>query len=201
VKIEVTADIVCSWSYLGVTRLNHVLREFRAAGNTAEVSYLPFQLAPNAPSQPMPLLDAIRFVFGEEGVRQTARVAEIAAREGVRMNFGKGIANNTFEAHRLIHIASAQGLGEPMTERLFRAHFTDGLDVGDRETLKGLASETGVRWTDEGADEVRALLARVRADGVSQVPVFTFEHGGRVSGAVSQEVLASALREAAAFSR
>jgi predicted DsbA family dithiol-disulfide isomerase len=197
VKIEVTADVVCSWSYIGITRLNRVLRQFREGGNAAEVSYLPFQLVPDAPSEPFPLLDAIRFMFGEDGVRGATQVAEIAAREGLQLNFEKGIANNTFEAHRLIHVASAQGLGEPMTERLFRAHFTDGLDIGDRETLQELAAEVGAQWTDDGEHDVRALLATVRADGVSQVPVFKFERGRAFSGAVSQEVLTAALWESA----
>jgi predicted DsbA family dithiol-disulfide isomerase len=193
VRVEIVLDLVCSWSYLAVTRFNRALAAFRAQGGEAEVTFLPFQLAPGAPHQPMPLLVALGAAFGQHAVAETRRVAAIAARDGLTLNFGQAIANNTFEAHRLVHVAAGQGRAEPVVVRLFRAHFTDGLDIGDAATLKRLAAEAGVGWSDDGADEVRALMSLVRGNGISGVPVFTFGDAGRLTGAQSEDALFAAL--------
>ncbi|MEV4457479.1 DsbA family protein, partial [Microbispora sp. NPDC049633] len=101
----------------------------------------------------------------------------------------------TFEAHRLIWLAGRAGRDGDMADRLFRAHFTDGLDVGDPATLAKLAAETGVEDTGEGAEQVRAELARARELGVRAVPLFLFEEKFAVSGAQPVETLVAALRE------
>lgn len=192
-KVELTMDVICAWSYMGYTRFQRAAARHRARGGEVEVAFRPFELAPGAPTDGFPLLDALRFAMGEGAPREAAKVAELARHDGLELNHGRAIATGTFEAHRLIAVASAQGRGEAMAERLFRAHFTDGLHIGDEGTLKGLAAEVGVTWSDDGADETRRELARVRAEGVSGVPVFRFEGGRALSGAQPEDALSAAL--------
>ena len=92
-------------------------------------------------------------------------------------------AGNSFDAHRLIHLAARHGLGDAMKERLLAAYFTEGLPVGDRPTLAKLAGEVGLdpheaETTLNGDDfsaEVREDEARAAALGVRGVPFFVID--------------------------
>ncbi|MFI6497034.1 DsbA family protein [Nonomuraea typhae] len=182
--VEMTLDIACSWSYLGFNRLRKALERRRAEGGRVEVVFRPYQLAPDVTATE-PLTRVHERVFGPEAAAATEQMTRLGAGEGIAFRFDRALFAGTFEAHRLIALASAQGRGEAMVERLFRAYFSDGLDVSDRATLRELAAETGVTWSDEGAEELRAELAKV---SVSGVPVFTA--GGRtLSGAQPEDTL------------
>ncbi|MFE0147614.1 DsbA family protein [Nonomuraea sp. NPDC059007] len=182
--VTMTLDLACSWSYLGFNRLRMALERRRAEGARVEVAFRPYQLAPDV-REVEPLTLVHERAFGPEAARSTERMTRLGAAEGLDYRFDRARFANTFQAHRLIALASAQGLGEEMTERLFRAYFTDGLDLSDLATLRELAAETGVTWHDGGEDELRARLAEVTVTGV---PVF--EAGSRtLSGAQSVETL------------
>ncbi|WP_157244339.1 DsbA family protein [Nonomuraea typhae] len=182
--VEMTLDIACSWSYLGFNRLRKALERYRAEGGRAEVVFRPYQLAPEV-TTPEPLTRVHERAFGPEAAAATEQMTGLGAAEGIAYRFDRALFANTFEAHRLIALASAQGRGEAMTERLFRAYFGEGRDVSDRATLRELAAETGVTWSDEGADELRAELAKVRVSGV---PVFA-ARGRTLSGAQGEDTL------------
>ncbi|MFI6387908.1 DsbA family protein [Nonomuraea sp. NPDC050540] len=189
--VTMTLDLACSWSYLGFNRLRKALERRRAEGARVEVVFRPYQLAPDV-REVEPLTLVHERAFGPEAARSTERMTRLGAAEGLDYRFDRARFANTFQAHRLIALASAQGRGEEMTERLFRAYFTDGLDLSDLATLKDLAAETGVTWQDGGEDELRARLAEIEVTGV---PVF--EAGSRtLSGAQSVETLYELIGEA-----
>ncbi len=123
------------------------------------------------------------------------RVIGTAAVDGLDLRYDQAIGANTLEAHRLIWLAQREGQGPEMADRLFRAHFTDGLDVGDPAVLAKLAGEVGVQDTGEGGEEVRAEVGRARELGITGVPLFLFEDKYAVSGAQPVETLVAALRE------
>lgn len=193
-KVEIFSDVVCPWCYIGHRRLATAVRLY---GDEVEVAQRPFELAPDAVSDGEPTLSALARKFGgpERVAQMTRRVTEVAAGDGLVLNFDRAIHANTFEAHRLIWLAERAGRGGAMAERLFRAHFEEGLDVGDAATLEKLATEVGVEDTGEGAEQVRPELARARALGISGVPLFLFEGRFAVSGAQPVEILVAALRE------
>jgi predicted DsbA family dithiol-disulfide isomerase len=197
-NVEMVLDVACGWSYLSFARFERALSRYREQGGKVEVTFLPFQLDPHAPTggQPEPLLDVLRHKFGANAVEDTQRFAAMAKSDGLQFNYDRAVHSNTFDAHRLITLATRQGMGEQMVERLFRAHYTDGLDVGDPGTLARLAAEVGVTVQDPaaGTTEVRAGLDKVRRMGVRGVPVFRFEGGPTLSGAQSEEALYDALR-------
>lgn len=101
---------------------------------------------------------------------------------------------NTFDAHRLAAQASAQGKGEEMAERLFRAYSADGLNIADAAVLDRLATETGVTTTSGGADALQAELARIRALDLPAPPVLLLADGLVLSGEISEEDVLTALR-------
>ncbi len=193
-KVEIFSDVVCPWCYIGHRRLAKAVRLYEGE---VEVVQRPFELAPDAVSNGEPTSSALARKFGgpDRVAQMTRRVTEVAAGDGLELNFDRAIHANTFEAHRLIWLAERAGRGGAMADRLFRAHFEEGLDVGDAATLAKLAAEVDVEDTGEGAEQVRAELARARELGISGVPLFLFEGQFAVSGAQPVETLVAALRE------
>src|SRR6185503_18208516 len=88
--------------------------------------------------------------FGPEATAMTTRVAELAKAEGLDFDFGAALTVNTLDSHRLLHLAADAGVGDAAKERLLRAHFTEGADLSDHDTLTRLLTEAGV-------DEPRVL--------------------------------------------
>jgi predicted DsbA family dithiol-disulfide isomerase len=196
-KVEIFSDVVCPWCYIGHARFARAAERFRAKGGTIEVTMRPFQLDPGASAEGEPLIAHLERKFGPNAGQMVARVVSTAAAEGLEMDYDKAVSANTFEAHRLIEVATRQGLGKEMADRLFQAHFTEGLNVADADVLAKLAAEAGVRDSGEGAEEVREQLGRARALGITGVPLFLFEGQYAVSGAQPEDALAAAIDEVA----
>lgn len=197
VKVEIFSDVVCPWCYIGHARFARAAEAFRAKGGTIEVTMRPFQLDPSTPAEAEPALAALERKFGANAGQMTSRVAGVAAEDGLDLRYDRALSANTLRAHRLVEVASRQGLGMEMAERLFRAHFTDGLDVSDPEALARLATEVGVRDTGEGAEQVGEQIARARTLGITGVPLFLFEGQYAVSGAQPVETFEAAIDEVA----
>ncbi|MFI9560117.1 DsbA family protein [Nonomuraea endophytica] len=196
-KVEIFSDVVCPWCYIGHTRFARAAEAYRAKGGTVEITMRPYQLNPDAPAEGEPLLTALERKFGPDIAQMTSQVTGVAEQEGLELHFDHAVSSNTAQAHRLIQVATAQGRGEEMAQRLFQAHFTDGLDVGDTEVLAKLAAEAGVTDDGEGSAEVDEQLARARQLGISGVPLFLFEGQFAVSGAQPYETFVAALEEVA----
>jgi predicted DsbA family dithiol-disulfide isomerase len=134
----------------------------------------------------------------------TTRVAELAKAEGLDFDFGAALTVNTLDAHRLLHLAADLGVGDAAKERLLRAHFTEGADLSDQDTLARLLTEAGadeprvraVLASDEYADAVRADFDEARMLGANGVPFFVIDRTYGVSGAQSAETFLHALRTA-----
>jgi predicted DsbA family dithiol-disulfide isomerase len=124
-----------------------------------------------------------------------------AAKDGITMRFDIAQSGNTFDAHRLVHLAEQHGKGDAAKERLFRAYMTEGQNVGDPDTLVRLGAELGLPEADvQLAIESGAFTPEVRADesearelGISGVPFFVFAGKYGVSGAQPAEALLQVL--------
>jgi predicted DsbA family dithiol-disulfide isomerase len=169
------------------------------------VEFHSFELNPNAPAQQEGNLEeALAIKYGvslEQARAMNARVVDAAAGEGLRYRYDIAKRGNTFDAHRLIHLAAAGGLQVAMKERLMAAYFLEGRAIGDRDTLVELAGEVGVDMerarvvldSDEFADDVRADEREAGELGITGVPFFVINRRYGVSGAQSPDVLLEAL--------
>ncbi|TDC84115.1 DsbA family oxidoreductase [Micromonospora sp. KC606] len=203
-EIEVYADVVCPWCWIGKRRLEEALESY---DGEVTVTYRPFQLDPAPVTEPRPLLAALADKFGgpQRAESLASQVTQVAASVGVEMRFDHAVQANTFEAHRLIRFAAERGRSEQVIEALYRAHFTDGVDVGSRDALVTLAVVVGLDEAEtrvylasnEGRREVAADLSAARQLGVSSVPTFVLAGKYAVTGAQEPETLLAALREAA----
>jgi predicted DsbA family dithiol-disulfide isomerase len=208
-QIEIWSDVVCPWCYIGKRRLERALGEFEHA-DEVEVSWRSFQLNPDTPpGTAVPTLDYLTRKYGPQAEEMTARVAELAKAEG--LDFGSSsLAVNTLEAHRVLHLAADLGFGAAAKERLLRAHFTEGANLSDHETLTRLVVEAGpsedastiearAREVLAGREYENAVLDDIslaRRMGISGVPFFAIDRKYGISGAQSPETFLRALRTA-----
>jgi len=207
--IDVISDVVCPWCYIGKRRLEAALAKLAASQPELRprVSWHPFELNPDMPPEGVDRREYVRQKFGD-GERARAiyeRLVGVGDQVGLALAFDAIRRQpNTRDAHRLI--AWGQGLGDAdaLVERLFRAFFMEGCDIGDRATLAKLAGEAGYDAdaaraylaSDEGRELVEAASRRARELGVNGVPFFIFENKVAVSGAQESDTLLEAIAEA-----
>ncbi|MFD6649858.1 DsbA family protein [Micromonospora chalcea] len=202
--IEIYADVVCPWCWIGKRRLEQALEAY---DGDVTVRFRPFQLDPTPVTEPKPLLEALGDKFGgrDKAEGMAAHVTGVAAGAGLDLRFDRAVAANTFDAHRLVRFATERGRSAEMVERLHRAHFHDGVDVGSIDALVTLAGEAGLDETEArqylesnlGRREVAADLSDAHQLGVSSVPTFVLAGKYAVTGAQEPETLLAALREVA----
>ena len=206
-KVEIWSDIACPWCYVGKRRFEAALSEFEHAAEV-EVVWRSFELDPQAPrvhAESQNELLARKYGLPAERVRaMNERLTGEARKEGLDFQLDRVRVGNTFDAHRLVHLAGESGRAAQMKERLMRAYFTEGATVGEPATLRALAADVGLDpqrvdealASDAHAADVRADEARARDFGVTGVPFFAIDERYGVSGAQPAEVLLGALRQA-----
>ena len=202
--IQVWSDVVCPWCYVGKRRLEAALATF---GQPVTVTFRAFQLDPAPVPRPLPVRQVMADKFGgaQRAEQMLARVAHLAAADGITLNFGRAIIANTFDSHRLIAWGAAQGRQAEMLEALQKAHFTDGADLGSRSSLAAIAGWTGLDpaaalaylESPAGTDAVNADLAAGRELGITSVPTFVIDERFAVQGAQEPATLLAALEEIA----
>jgi predicted DsbA family dithiol-disulfide isomerase len=201
--VEIWSDVVCPWCYVGKRRFEAALEQF-GHRDEVEVTWRSFELDPTAPPERAgSSAEHLASKYGmsvEQAETTNAQMTELAASEGLEYRLDRTRGGNSFDAHRLIHLARDQGLQEEMLERLMRAYFTDGDAIGDAETLVRLAIDVGVDPQglkgEAYADAVHAdeqLAARI---GIRGVPFFVLDRRYGVSGAQPSELLLQALDKA-----
>ncbi len=207
--VEIWSDIACPWCYVGKRRFEAALASYEHR-DEVQVTWRSFELDPYAPADRA--VDSATHLAQKYGTTRDearamhARMTETAAAEGLEFRFDRTRGGNTFDAHRLLHLAAGHGLQDAMKERIMRAYLTEGELVSDHDVLARLAAEVGLP-----ADEVGAMLAgerfaaEVREDertaqslGVSAVPFFVVDRAIGASGAHPPAQLLELLRQARA---
>jgi predicted DsbA family dithiol-disulfide isomerase len=206
-NVEIWSDIACPWCYIGKRRFEAALAEF-AHRDKVDVVWRSFELDPGAPREREgDRVEHLARKYGttrEQAEAMHDRMAGIAADEGLKFRFDIARSGNTFDAHRLTHLAAAHGLQDAMKERLFRAYLSEGEVIGDPAVLERLALEVGLP-----EDELRDVLsgdrfaAGVRDDegtaaalGITAVPFFVVDRAIAASGAQPPELLRELLDRA-----
>lgn len=208
--IDVWADVSCPWCFIGHRRL--ALALFDEPPGSVVVQRRAFELAPDLPPGGTDLAALERKLGGPEAMKQAF---EVVTREGedagIAFRFDRMAGSpNTRLAHRLVKLADSAELGQQVLDGLFRAHFTDGVDIGDVDAAVEVASRCGLNPValraalDEGAGELEVegdegLAARI---GISGVPFFLAAASVGLSGAhppaTYRELVAAGRQRAAA---
>jgi predicted DsbA family dithiol-disulfide isomerase len=206
-RVDIWSDVVCPWCYVGKRRFEAALAEFPHRDGV-EVHWRSFELDPRAPR----LRDGnhLEHLATKYGIPRTqaeamdAQITEAAGAVGVDLRLDLARSGNTFDAHRLLHLAADHNLADQVKERLLKGYFTDGEPIGDPATLARLAVDAGlpaadvdeVLAGDRYADAVRADEATARAYGATAVPFFVIDETYGIAGAQPPEVFANVLERA-----
>ncbi len=203
--VDVWSDVVCPFCYLGTRQLMGALDGFEHREDVV-LRHRAFELDPHAPRDSGQTLDerlAEKYAMPIERARSlNGKLESDAAALGMNWFMKEARPTNTFDAHRLIALASTQDLGGAMSERLFRAYFSEGQLLGDTNTLSVLAHDVGVAgadklWQgDDFADDVRADERHANELGISGVPTMLFDEKFMVVGAQGSEQILGVLTRA-----
>ncbi|WP_345952583.1 DsbA family oxidoreductase [Mucilaginibacter sp. PAMB04168] len=206
-KVQIWSDVMCPFCYIGKRHFEEALSAFEHS-DVVEVEWKSFQLNPALKTNPN--ISVYQSLADSKGwnldyAKQLSnQVTEMAQQAGLQYNFDRAVVANSFNAHRLSHLAKKHGLGDALEERLFKAYFTDGLNIDDKEALVNISTEIGLK-----AEEVTAVLdSNVYADEVYQdiheaetlnirgVPFFVINNRYAVSGAQATEVFLNTIKTA-----
>jgi predicted DsbA family dithiol-disulfide isomerase len=204
--IDVISDVICPWCYIGKRRLEKAIA---ALDGQVKVRWLPFQLNPTMPKEGISRREYRTKKFGswERSQELDAKVVAVGETEGIHFAFDRiERTPNTLDAHRLVWLAGTEGVQDAVMEALFRAYFTDGRDISNRQTLLAVVAEAGLdsRKTenvlngDDGLEAIKEAGEQARRLRVEGVPFFIVNGKLALSGAQQPDAFLAAFRQAIA---
>ena len=203
-KVEIWSDVMCPFCYIGKRKFEQALSKFPKK-DQVEIVWKSYQLAPDMKTDTSKNIN--QYLAESKGwtldyaKQMNDYVTNMAAEVGLKYDFAKAIPANSFDAHRISHLAAKHGLQDKMEEALFKAYFTEGKNTADKNTLIALAKEIGLDETEarktlesnEFASEVKADIHEAQTLGVNGVPFFVFDRKYAVSGAQAPEAFLQTL--------
>jgi predicted DsbA family dithiol-disulfide isomerase len=210
--IEMTSDFICPWCLVADANLQKAITSLSSAnaqlGNSVEIQriWYPFELNPDMPEAGMDRKTYRTNKFGswEYSQQLDAKTVQAGQANGIEFRYDlMKVTPNTLKAHRLTWFAGNAGKATEMAERILRAYFTEGQDIGDVDTLVNLAAEIGLDsaqvktflLSQAGIQEVEALKRRAIAQGIRSVPTIRIGKEVLVGGQPT-EIFLAALRAA-----
>ncbi len=203
-QVEIWSDVMCPFCYIGKRKFETALNQF-ADKDEIEIVWKSFQLDPNQPTVPdktvQQYLAERKGMSVQQAQQMTDHVTNVAKQAGLTFHFDKAVTANSFDAHRVSHLAKQHGVQNELEEQLFAAYFTDGKNTADHATLVELGTEVGLKAeeiqtvlrSDQHADDVRTDIYEARQLGVQGVPFFVFNRKYAVSGAQESQTFLGAL--------
>jgi predicted DsbA family dithiol-disulfide isomerase len=216
-RIDIYSDTVCPWCYLGKRRFE--LAVAARPQYEPRVTWRPFELNPDMPVEGVARAGYLTAKFGNEE-RIAAAHAELTRQgqaSGIEFRFDLiERMPNTRRSHLLIaHAARSgrqgavpgDGLAAAVKERIMRAFFEEGCDIGDIETLVRLGVDAGLAEREcraalvlrAGQDGVIAAERHAAVLGITGVPTFIFDGLYTISGAQEVGTLARVFDQVAEF--
>ena len=207
-RVDIWSDVVCPFCYVGKARFDKALAGF-GGRDDVEVVYHSFELDPSwPPGQTMPTMEMLATKYNlspADAEAAEGRVAAMAEAEGLGFKPNR-VLGNTFDLHRVLHLAHDQGFQHRLLDAIYQAYFGQAADVFDPDVLAKLAEGAGldpedvhqVLESDDYTADVRQDEEQARQLGINGVPFFVLDGRLGVSGAQSIDVFTEALRRAAA---
>lgn len=206
-KVDIWSDVRCPFCYIGKRKFEMGLEKF-SNKNNIEVEWHSFELDPTLVTRTdVNTIDHISEVKGisrKQGEEMHEYVSNVAKEVGLDFNFDKTVVANSFNAHRLIQLAKVKGVANEVEEALFKAHFTEGKNIDDAETLMNIGVSAGIERdelkntidSEEFSKQVRQDEQQAQLYGINGVPFFVLNNKYGVSGAQSPETFSQALTQA-----
>jgi predicted DsbA family dithiol-disulfide isomerase len=208
IKIDFVSDVSCPWCAIGLQSLQTALQRLDAELEPS-LTFQPFELNPQMVAEGEDITEHLNKKYGSTPEQAAAARENIRARGealGFTFNMDKrGRIYNTFNAHRLLHWAEAEGKQMALKKALLTAYFTEGENPSDTALLVRVAASVGLDATraqaildsDEFAAEVREQERFYQQAGINSVPAIILNDQHLISGGQPPEVFEQALRQIA----
>tara|TARA_Y100001970_G_scaffold88000_1_gene111081 strand:- start:654 stop:1307 length:654 start_codon:yes stop_codon:yes gene_type:complete len=203
-NIDIVSDVVCPWCVIGFINLKKAMEELRSELDF-EISWKPYELHPEIPQEGYDKKLYMQQKFGSSGGK--SRYDEIT-KIGESLNFNFNFSKtkripNTFMAHRLLWKSEEYNLQTELSEALFTAYFTDGLDIGSKEILAEISESVGMNKneilnflnSDEGGQETADLEMNFIEKSIGAVPTYFINDKYIIQGGQEPETFISFLRK------
>lgn len=203
--VDVSSDVICPWCYIGKRRLEKAVPALEGS-HEVRVRWLPFQLNPSMPKEGISRREYRTAKFGswKRSLELDAKVVAVGETEGIPFAFDRiERTPNTLDAHRLIWLAGKEGVQDAVVEALFRAYFTQGRDLSNRQALIDVVAEAGLNRHDaedvlksnDGLEAIKEADEQARRFRVEGVPFFIVNGKLTLSGAQQPEAFLAAFTQ------
>jgi predicted DsbA family dithiol-disulfide isomerase len=196
---------VCPWCFIGKRRIERAMA--LRPDVTFEVFWRPYRLDPTIPREGVDRRAYLKAKFGDTP-RSSAMgdaIRSEGAGEGIEFAFDRiAKSPNTLDSHRLVRWSASAGVQDQVVERLFRAYFIEGKDIGDAAVLAAVAADAGMDGelvasllgSDADLESVEREAGLANEMGITGVPTFIFDSKLMISGARDAELLARVIDKA-----
>lgn len=205
-KVEIWSDVMCPFCYIGKRHFEEAIEKLPFK-NEILVDWKSYQLNPeyhNTNNETIyDYLSRSKGMPIEQAKQMTKQVVAMGENAGLKLNFDTNVPANTFNAHRLIHLAAKYNLQDLAEEKLFEAHFTQSKNIGENAVLIAIATEIGLEKgeaekvlnSNEFAEAVRYDIYESQNLGIRGVPYFVMDRKYGVSGAQPVQAFTDALTQ------
>lgn len=204
--VNIWSDIRCPFCYIGKHKFEKALEQFEHK-DKVKIMWHSFELDPKIKTDPdksdLDYLAESKGASKEQVQKMLDGAVKMGKEIGVTLNFEKSTVANSFNAHRLIQLAKANDLADEAEEALFEAHFKEGKNIDDKNSLREIGTSIGLKeadldrmlFTDEYADKVEQDKKDAAKIGVNGVPFFVFNKKYAVSGAQPEDAFLEILEK------
>ena len=179
-KINIFADTICGWCFIGHTNLNNAIKKF--PDTKFEISHTPFQLNPEMPAEGISRDKYLQIKFGgKDYATPMYENMKLKAKEaGLILNLDKiKKTPNTVLSHLLIILSEKFNSQDQVKEKIYQSYFIDGLDIGDINILTNIAKQNNISEkvfrdfiNEESIKKVNSKIKLAKEKGISGVPFF-----------------------------
>ena len=204
-QIDIVSDTVCPWCFIGKRRIERAMA--LRPDVSFDVFWRPYRLDPTIPREGVDRRAYLKAKFGDTP-RSSAMgdaIRSEGAGEGIEFAFDKiAKSPNTLDSHRLVRWSASAGVQDEVVERLFRAYFIEGKDIGDAAVLATIAADAGMDGelvasliaSDADLESVEREAGLANEMGITGVPTFIFDSKLMISGAREAELLVRVIDKA-----
>ena len=203
-KIDIVSDVVCPWCVIGFRNLKKAMEELKSELDF-EISWKPYELHPEIPQEGY---DKKLYMLQKFGSASNKSRYDEITKMGESLNFNFNFSKteripNTFMSHRLMWKSEEYNLQTELSEALFTAYFTDGLDIGSKEILAEISESVGMNKneilnflnSDEGGQETADLEMNFIEKSIGAVPTYFINDKYIIQGGQEPETFISFLRK------
>lgn len=162
--IDVWADVVCPWCYIGEHRLQKAVEQSPYA-DAIELNIHTFQLDPTMTNEVRPTVEYLAAKYNvpvDQARAMEQQAADQAKSDGLAYELDRPVSS-TFDMLRLVHLGNKHGVGWEYMTAMQAELFGGNSETFEHSTLIRLGEELGIPTeeirevlsTDRFADEVR----------------------------------------------